>query len=32
MKWERDGGLLLISGTSTDPVIRGGMTDIDCGW
>ncbi|WP_043669620.1 hypothetical protein [Streptomyces xylophagus] len=30
--WERDGGLLLISGTSTDPVIRGGMTDIDCGW
>ncbi|WP_405972110.1 hypothetical protein OG496_22025 [Streptomyces sp. NBC_00988] len=32
IKWERDGGLLLISGTNTDPVIRGGMTDIDCGW
>ncbi|WP_416961806.1 hypothetical protein [Streptomyces sp. Agncl-13] len=30
--WGPDGGLLLISGTSTDPVIRGGMTDIDCGW
>ena len=32
VKWEQDGGLLLINGTSTDPVIRGGMTDIDCGW
>lgn len=24
LDWERDGGLLLISGTSTDPVLRGG--------
>ncbi|MEU7378608.1 MULTISPECIES: hypothetical protein [unclassified Streptomyces] len=30
--WGRDGGLLRISGTSTDPVIRGGSADIDCGW
>ncbi|MFD8212387.1 hypothetical protein ACFV2U_01245 [Streptomyces sp. NPDC059697] len=28
----RDGGLLWISGTSTDPVLRGGSADIDCGW
>ncbi|MFD4559662.1 hypothetical protein ACFWP5_35990 [Streptomyces sp. NPDC058469] len=32
LDWDRDGGLLLISGTSTDPVLRGAMTDIDCGW
>ncbi|MEV5525900.1 hypothetical protein [Streptomyces prunicolor] len=32
LDWERDGGLLVISGTSTDPVLRGAMTDIDCGW
>jgi len=32
LDWEQDGGLLVISGTSTDPVLRGGMTDIDCGW
>ena len=31
LDWGEDGGLLLISGTSTDPVIRGAMTDIDCG-
>ncbi|MFJ3245465.1 hypothetical protein ACIQ8G_12675 [Streptomyces sp. NPDC094154] len=30
--WGRDDGLLRISGTSTDPVIRGGSADIDCGW
>ncbi|MFF9123698.1 hypothetical protein ACF09J_10415 [Streptomyces sp. NPDC014889] len=28
--WGRDGGLLLIHGTSTDPVLRGGSADIDC--
>ncbi|MGW0836702.1 hypothetical protein [Streptomyces prunicolor] len=32
VKWERDGGLLFINGTQTEPVIQGGMTDIDCGW
>ena len=32
LDWESDGGLLLISGTGTDPVVGGGMTDIDCGW
>ena len=32
LDWERDGGLLVISGSGTDPVVRGGMTDIDCGW
>ncbi|MFJ4515941.1 hypothetical protein [Streptomyces sp. NPDC088816] len=32
LEWGRDGGLLQISGTSTDPVLRGGLTDIDCGW
>jgi hypothetical protein len=29
LNWGRDGGLLRISGTSTDPVVRGGTTDID---
>ncbi|MET9505512.1 hypothetical protein ABZY42_27965 [Streptomyces sp. NPDC006622] len=32
LDWTRDGGLLRISGTSTDPVLQGGSTDIDCGW
>ncbi|MFH8465417.1 hypothetical protein [Streptomyces sp. NPDC017991] len=32
LDWGRDAGLLRISGTSTDPVISGGSTDIDCGW
>ncbi|MCX4811146.1 hypothetical protein OG601_10985 [Streptomyces sp. NBC_01239] len=32
LDWERDGGLLVVSGSGTDPVVRGGMTDIDCGW
>ncbi|WP_328831373.1 hypothetical protein OHT77_29085 [Streptomyces sp. NBC_00252] len=32
LDWEQDGGLLVISGSGTDPVVRGGMTDIDCGW
>ncbi|UXX93439.1 hypothetical protein N7U49_17205 [Streptomyces sp. AD2-2] len=32
LEWERDGGLLVVSGSGTDPVVRGGMTDIDCGW
>ncbi|MFD3521543.1 hypothetical protein [Streptomyces sp. NPDC058653] len=30
--WERDSGLLRVSGTSTDPVVRGGSADIHCGW
>ncbi|MCN9241805.1 hypothetical protein NGF19_13555 [Streptomyces sp. RY43-2] len=30
--WGRDGGRLRISGTITDPVIRGGAADIDCWW
>ncbi|MBQ0848125.1 hypothetical protein J8N05_07855 [Streptomyces sp. BH-SS-21] len=30
--WGRDGGLLRISGTSTDPVVSGGSVDLDCGW
>ncbi|MFH0248478.1 hypothetical protein ACG5V6_09655 [Streptomyces chitinivorans] len=29
--WGQEGGHLRISGTSTDPVLRGGSTDIDCG-
>jgi hypothetical protein len=32
LDWGSDGGLLLIGGTGTDPVVGGGMTDIDCGW
>ncbi|MFE9288446.1 hypothetical protein [Streptomyces olivaceus] len=32
MSWGRDGGLLRISGTSTDPVINEGSADINCGW
>ncbi|MDX2938160.1 hypothetical protein [Streptomyces ipomoeae] len=32
LDWGRDGGLLRIRGTSTDPVVSGGMADIDCGW
>ncbi|MFJ2262548.1 hypothetical protein ACIOKD_30270 [Streptomyces sp. NPDC087844] len=32
LDWGRGGGLLQISGTSTDPVISGGSADIDCGW
>ncbi|MGX4692364.1 hypothetical protein [Streptomyces sp. JNUCC 63] len=32
LDWGRDGGLLRISGTSTDPVVRGGSADIDCWW
>ncbi|MER7663583.1 hypothetical protein [Streptomyces sp. NPDC096193] len=32
LDWRRDGGLLRVSGTSTDPVVRGGSADIDCGW
>lgn len=32
LEWGRDGGYLQISGTSTDPVVRGGSADIDCGW
>ncbi|MFE2885774.1 hypothetical protein [Streptomyces sp. NPDC059272] len=32
LDWGRDGGLLVISGSGTDPVVRGGMTDIGCGW
>ncbi|MFI7501309.1 hypothetical protein ACIBVL_22950 [Streptomyces sp. NPDC049687] len=31
LAWERDGGHLRISGTGTDPVVRGGSADIDCG-
>lgn len=31
LSWGREGGHLRISGTSTDPVLRGGSTDIDCG-
>ncbi|MFD3440319.1 hypothetical protein ACFWU3_22730 [Streptomyces sp. NPDC058685] len=32
LDWRRDGGRLRISGTSTDPVVRGGSADIDCWW
>ncbi|MFJ8825598.1 hypothetical protein ACIREE_28005 [Streptomyces sp. NPDC102467] len=32
LSWERDGGFLRVSGTETDPVVRGGWADIDCGW
>ncbi|MEU0738138.1 hypothetical protein [Streptomyces sp. NPDC006134] len=32
LDWGRDGGLLRVSGTGVDPVVRGGLTDIDCGW
>ncbi|MER5539434.1 hypothetical protein [Streptomyces mirabilis] len=32
LHWGRDGGLLRISGTNTDPVLRGGTAGIDCGW
>ncbi|QOV44643.1 hypothetical protein [Streptomyces chromofuscus] len=32
LDWGRDGGLLRISGTSTDPVLHGGLADIDCWW
>ncbi|MEU9288433.1 hypothetical protein AB0D57_27995 [Streptomyces sp. NPDC048275] len=32
LDWGQDGGLLRISGTSTDPVVHGGSADIDCGW
>ncbi|MCT9113270.1 hypothetical protein N4G69_48480 [Streptomyces mirabilis] len=32
LDWGRDGGLLRIRGTSTDPVLRGGSADVDCGW
>ncbi|MFF9200682.1 hypothetical protein ACF1AE_02400 [Streptomyces sp. NPDC014986] len=31
LSWGREGGHLRISGTGTDPVLRGGSTDIDCG-
>jgi hypothetical protein len=31
LSWGREGGHLRISGTSTDPVLRGTSTDIDCG-
>ncbi|MCX4993095.1 MULTISPECIES: hypothetical protein [unclassified Streptomyces] len=31
LDWGRDGGLLRVSGTSTDPVTAGGSADIDCG-
>jgi hypothetical protein len=32
LDWGRDGGLLRISGTSTDPVVSGGSDGINCGW
>ncbi|MFE6283406.1 hypothetical protein [Streptomyces sp. NPDC057877] len=31
LSWGRDGGLLRISGTATDPVVSGGWAEIDCG-
>lgn len=31
LSWGPEGGHMRISGTSTDPVLRGGYTDIDCG-
>ncbi|WP_406197940.1 hypothetical protein OG920_24620 [Streptomyces europaeiscabiei] len=31
LAWGRNGGLLQISGTSTDPVLHGGPVDVDCG-
>jgi hypothetical protein len=32
LTWERDGGVLRVSGTGVDPVVSGGEADIDCGW
>ncbi|WP_432168316.1 hypothetical protein [Streptomyces sp. bgisy031] len=32
VRWGPDGGALLIRGTASDPVLDGGLTDIDCGW
>ncbi|BBC95406.1 hypothetical protein SRO_4230 [Streptomyces rochei] len=31
LDWGPGGGLLQVRGTSTDPVVHGGLTDIDCG-
>ncbi|MFK0140638.1 hypothetical protein [Streptomyces murinus] len=31
LDWGPDGGLLQVRGTSTDPVVQGGSTDVDCG-
>ncbi|MDX3639320.1 hypothetical protein [Streptomyces sp. MB09-02B] len=31
LSWGRDSGHLRIGGRSTDPVLHGGSTDIDCG-
>ncbi|MEU2181948.1 hypothetical protein [Streptomyces thermolilacinus] len=31
LSWGPEGGHLRISGTSTDPVLHGASTDIDCG-
>ena len=32
LHWGRDGGTLAVRGTEADPVIGGGLHDIDCGW
>ncbi|MFJ9242420.1 hypothetical protein [Streptomyces sp. NPDC101776] len=32
LSWERDGGVLRVSGTTGNPVVSGGQADIDCGW
>ncbi|WP_327189674.1 hypothetical protein [Streptomyces xinghaiensis] len=32
LNWGRDGGLLRVSGTGTDPVVSGWLTEIGCGW
>ncbi|MFE9472562.1 hypothetical protein ACFY7F_22610 [Streptomyces griseofuscus] len=31
LDWGPGGGLLQVRGTGTDPVVQGGLTDIDCG-
>lgn len=32
LRWGRDGGTLAIRGTEGDPVVGGGLHEIDCGW
>ncbi|MCH5676470.1 hypothetical protein [Streptomyces gilvus] len=32
LRWGRDAGVLRVSGTNTDPVVRGGLTDVSCDW
>ncbi|MFI7007059.1 hypothetical protein [Streptomyces sp. NPDC050145] len=32
LTWGADSGLLRVSGTGTDPVLDGGLAELDCGW